>query len=210
VLLLTPDQVLVKYAHALSGLRMPSAYTCSYTISHQGAHPLEAQHRVFRQAGHERDEIVAYNGEELSRPEVRIFARRRDPYALGYLAPRPSAYRFTYLGAAKHGRNVAYVFKASARGAPAYEVTRVTLDGNTFLPLEIAFRARAGSIVGLGEITYAKQERFWMAASASARADVNGSLETERIEWSHYQFYSSLPPSTFAAPSGSAGAGLSD
>jgi hypothetical protein len=193
--------VLAKYAHALATVKSPPAYTFAYTVSHQGAAPLEAEHQVFRQAGRERDEIVAYNGERLSHPEVRIFSRRRDPYAVMLLAPRIDEYTFTYVEAARHGKSVNYVFKTTAHGTPSYEVTRITLDGASFLPLEIVFRARQGATIGTGRISYAKTDRFWMPTFASARAQVDGLLETERIDFTHYQFYPSLPPSTFAAPS---------
>ena len=161
---------------------------------------MEAEHQVFRQEGKERDELIAYNGERLTHPEIRIFSRRRDPYAVTFLAPRAADYTFTYVAATKHGRNVSYIFDTAARGTPEYEVTRVTLDGASFLPLEIVFRAKHGGAAGTGRISYAKAERFWMPTFASARAQVNGLLETERIDWTRYQFYPSLPPSTFAAP----------
>lgn len=193
--------MLAKYAHALATLKAPVAYTFAYTVSHQGTSPLESEHQVFRQAGRERDEIVSYNRERLTHPEVRIFARRRDPYAIGFLAPHPGDYTFAYVAAAKRGRNVDYVFKTLARGSPEYEVTQITLDGTSFLPLEIMFRAKRGTVVGTGRIAYAKTDRYWMPTLAMARAEVNGSLETERIDWARYQFYPSLPPSTFAAPS---------
>ncbi|MGH7327325.1 MAG: hypothetical protein ACREJX_03135 [Polyangiaceae bacterium] len=194
--------MLAKYTKALEAVKLPPAYTCGYTVSHQGAAPVETEHQLFREAGRERDEIIAYNGEKLSHPEVRIFARRRDPYAVTFLAPRLSEYTFTYVEAVRHGRTVNYVFKtAAAHGTPNYEVTRVTVDGASFLPLEIVFRAKRGTTIGTGRISYEKADRFWMPTFASARAQVNGLLETERIDWTRYQFYPSLPPSTFAAPS---------
>jgi hypothetical protein len=39
-----------------------------------------------------------------------------------------------------------------------------------------------------------------MPQSATARALVNGDLQTERIDWSRYQFYQDLPLGTFVEP----------
>ena len=199
---LAPEVVLTRYVQAIAGAGAPLAYTCEYNLVDRGTHPEESTHRIFRQGGHERDEIIGFNGESLSHPEVRIFKRRVDPYAVDELAPKPEAYAFTYVGEAHHGRSTEYVFNAFAKGTPRYEVTQLAIDGASFLPLRIAFRTHLGSVEGSGEVTYRKTERYWMPQTASARAEVNGNLETERIVWYGYQFFDNLPDSTFAAPSG--------
>ena len=181
-------------------VKTPPAYTCEYTITDSGTRPQESTHRVFREHGRERDEIVGFNGESLGHPEVRIFARRGDPYAVATLSPRPQNYAFTYVGVVHNGKTPTYVFNAFAQGTPAYEVTRFTIDGSTFLPASIAFRTHTKTTEGSGEVTYRKVDRYWMPQTATARAEVNGALETEQINWSGYQFYPNLPPSTFAAP----------
>lgn len=192
--------MLTNYARALDDLKTPPAYTFVYSFAHHGARPIESVHQVFREGPRERDEIVTFNGEKVKRPEVRVFARHRDPYAVSALAPRLEAYAFTYAGTLKQGRNVLYSFNAFARGTPAYEVTHILIDGTTFLPLEIQFRAHAGAVVGTGKVTYAGSDGYWMPQSATARAQVNGSPETESLTWSRYQFYPAFPPGTFAEP----------
>lgn len=199
-ILLTPEDVIARYQHALALAKGPAAYICEYSIVDRGTHPAESTHRIFREGGRERDELVSYNGQALGHPAVRIFARRVDPYAVTQLAPRPEAYAFTYVGAAHKGRNIQYVFNAFARGTPPYEVTQLTIDGSTFLPLSISFRTHSKNGDGSGEVTYQKVDRYWMPQTASARAEVNGNLETERIVWSSFQFYPNLPLSTFAVP----------
>lgn len=197
--LLTPEEVLANYAEALAHVRAPAAYTCEYNVVDRGPRPQESTHRIFREQGRERDEMSEFNGQAFGHPEVRIFSRRVDPYAVNLLAPKPSAYVFTYVGVAHSGRNVSYVFNAFARGTQNYEVTRVSIDGATFLPNSIEFNTH-GKAEGTGAVTYRKVDRFWMPQMATARAQVEGNLETEQIVWSAYQFYPSLPPSTFAAP----------
>jgi hypothetical protein len=198
--LLAPEDVIARYQHALAATKSPPAYICEYDVTDRGTHPNESQHRIFREGGRERDELISYNGQALGHPEVRVFARRVDPYGIGKLAPAPESYAFTYVGVAHRGKSIQYVFNAFARGTPPYEVTQMTVDGNTFLPLSISFRTHSKAGEGSGEITYQKVDRYWMPQTASARAMVNGNLETERIVWSNFQFYPNLPLSTFAVP----------
>jgi len=199
-LLLAPESVLAKYAQALDALKSPAAYIFEYTFAHHGSHPQEIEHRVFRQGAHERDELIGVNGEKLSHPEIHVFLQHHDPYNVAALAPRPEAYVFTYAGEGKRGHNLVYVFNAFARGTPRYEVTRLVLDGKSFLPLQLDYRATVGDVVGTGTVIFARTDGYWMPQSATARAEVNGDLQTERIDWARYQFYSDLPPSTFAEP----------
>lgn len=198
--MLAPEQVLAKYAQALVAIKVPAAYIFEYTFAHHGTHPQEVEHRIFREGHHERDEIIGFNGERLPRPEVRVFSNHHDSYDVASLAPRLDDYAFTYSGEGKQGRNFVYVFDVFARGTPRYEVTRMVIDGRSFLPLELEYRATIGNVVGTGTVTFARTDGYWMPQSATARAEVNGDLQTERIDWSRYQFYPSLPPSTFAEP----------
>ncbi|MGA3039146.1 MAG: hypothetical protein ABSE64_16905 [Vulcanimicrobiaceae bacterium] len=198
--MITPEDVLTKYGQAIDALKAPPAYIFEYTFAHHGAHPQSIEHRVFRQGARERDELIGVNGEKLPHPEIRVFLQHHDPYDVMALAPRPEAYVFTFEGEGKQGRNLVYVFNAFARGAPKYEVTRLVIDGKSFLPLQVDYRATTGGVVGTGTVTFAKTDKYWMPQSATARAAVNGDLQTERIDWARYQFYPNLPPSTFAEP----------
>ena len=91
------------------------------------------------------------------------------------------------------------MFDTVPRVPGPYVVTQVTIDGSSFLPSKVSFRTRgSGAADGTGQIAYAKAERFWMPVSATVRAQVNGKLETERISFSRYRFFTSLPPETFA------------
>ncbi|MBV8600348.1 MAG: hypothetical protein JO359_02165 [Candidatus Eremiobacteraeota bacterium] len=160
---------------------------------------------MYREASNERDEILSLNGEKFLRPQVRIFTRRRDRYAVATIAPSPDAYAFSYVGTVKAGRHVDYVFRTAPHVPGTYAVTQVTIDGAAFLPRRVAFRTESGGVVGTGTIVYAKADRYWMPLSANARADVRGKLQTERISWGRYQFFPSLPSSTFALPRPAAG-----
>ncbi|HEY1728428.1 MAG TPA: hypothetical protein VGG22_08665 [Candidatus Baltobacteraceae bacterium] len=199
-LLLAPEQVLANYTQALDALKPPAAYIFEYTFAHHGSHPQETEHRIFRQGTHERDEIVAFNSEKLPHPMIRVFAGHHDPYDVAALAPRTDVNAFTFEGEGKQGRNLVYVFNVYARGTPKYEVTRMVIDGKSFLPLQLDYRTTTGNVVGTGTVTFARTDRYWMPQSVTARADVRGDLQTERIDWSRYQFYPNLPPSTFVMP----------
>ena len=195
-----PSQVVTNYATALAAVKAPPAYTFEYSFEHHGDRPQARHDLVYRQGDRERDEIMSVNGQRLLSPQIRVFNGRRDRYAIVRIAPSPDAYAFTYAGVQKNGRHLDYVFDATPRIPSDYTVTQVTIDGETFLPRKVTFRTHSGTIVGTGAITYAKAERYWMPQSASARAEVGGKLQTERILWGHYRFYASLPRSTFAQP----------
>ena len=192
--------MLANYVQALDAIKMPPAYIFEYAFAHHGRHPQEVEHRIFRQGSRERDEIIGFNHEKLPRPSIRVFLLHHDPYDVVALSPRTDSYVFTYSGEGKQGHNLVYVFNVFARGTPKYEVTRMVIDGKSFLPLQLDYRATIGAVVGTGTVTFAKTDKYWMPQSATARAEVSGDLQTERIDWSKYQFYEGLPPSTFAEP----------
>lgn len=194
------SRVVSNYAAALAGVRIPAAYTFEYSFEHHGERPQARHDRVYRQGERERDEIMSVNGQRLLSPQIRVFSGRRDRYAIARIAPNPDAYAFTYAGVQKNGRHLDYIFDAVARVPSNYTVTQVTIDGETFLPRKVTFRTQSGTTVGTGAVTYGKAEHYWMPLSASARAEVGGKLQTERILWGHYRFYASLPRSTFAQP----------
>jgi len=76
-------------------------------------------------------------------------------------------------------------------------VTRVVIDGITFLPSAIVFRVVGG---GHGSVRYARSERWWVPVTADASAHVEGVLATEHLVFSAYRFPTALPSSTFEEP----------
>jgi hypothetical protein len=194
-----PDAVVAKYAAALKALKEPRVFSVDYTIEQTGTRSLEQTHRIFRSGTDERDETIAVNGTRPTSPLVRIFRRRPYRYTIAALAPKPSAYDFTYAGPHKDGKHVDYVFavtpKKPVRG---FAFTQVIIDGVTFLPATISFATDQHA--GHGQVTFAKSDRWWVARSAAAQANVPGGIAHERLMFSRWRFPATLPPSTFAAP----------
>ncbi|HEV2641785.1 MAG TPA: hypothetical protein VGT98_03725, partial [Candidatus Elarobacter sp.] len=112
---------------------------------------------------------------------------------------KPSAYDFTYAGPHKDGKHVDYVFtltpKKPVRG---FGFTEVIVDGVTFLPAAVSFATDQHA--GHGQVTFAKSDRWWVARSAAAQANVPGGIAHERLMFSRWRFPATLPRSTFAAP----------
>ena len=194
-----PDAVVANYVIALAGLKEPRVFSVEYTIEQTGTRSLEQTHRIFRSGMDERDETIAVNGTRPVRPVVRIFRRRPYRYTVAALAPKPAAYDFTFAGLHKAGKHVDYVFDLTPKkGAPAFAFTQVTIDGLTFLPAAVSFAT--GQHAGRGQVTFAKSERWWVARTAAAQANVPGGVAREHLTFSRWRFPASLPPSTFAAP----------
>jgi hypothetical protein len=193
----SPAAVLTKYTAALAALHEPRVFAVGYVLEQSGARTLDQEHQVFRAGGDERDEIVAVNGNRASQPEIRIFHGRKYRYTVAALAPRVGAYAFTYVGTHRNGHHDDFVF-ATAQTVPssAYVVRSVTIDGETFLPAGISFTTSAGH--ARGTVTFAKQEHWWVASSATATAHTPAGATDERITFSGWRFPTSLPPSTFA------------
>ncbi len=190
--------VLARYAAALPAVRAPTAYSFEYAYERHGSRPQARTDRVYRQADRERDEILSINGERFTSPQVRVFVGRQERYRVERIAPSPDAYGFTYVGPRRNGNHLDYVFDTTPHTPGPYVVTQVTIDGGTFLPSQVAFRTKAGNVEGTGLIGYAKADKYWMPVSATARAQVGGKLETERIAFTRYRFFARLPPETFA------------
>jgi len=189
--------VLARYARALDAYTAPPALSFDYTLEQSGARDMEQTHRIFRIGPNERDETLAVDGRKLDPPTTRIFRGRPNHYTIPLLAPKPAQYDFTYLGTHHDGRHLDYVFDATPKGAPAYRVTRVTIDGITFLPQAIAFAAGPG---GTGTVTFGRVSRWWVPLEATAHAKLDGLAAFERLTFSNYRFPDSLPSSAFAAP----------
>lgn len=193
-----PAAVVAKYAAALKALKEPRVFSVEYTISQTGTRSLEQRHRIFRSGSDERDETIAVNGTRPASPLVRIF-RRPYRYSVAVLAPKPAAYDFSYVGPHKSGKHVDYVFALTRKNdSPTFAFTQVTIDGVTFLPSSIAFATSRHA--GQGEVRFAKSDRWWVARSAVAQANVPGGVAHERLAFSRWRFPATLPRSTFSAP----------
>lgn len=194
-----PAVVVAKYVAALAALKEPRVFSVEYTIEQTGTRALEQTHRIFRSGADERDETIAVNGTRPVTPVVRIFRRRPYRYTVRALAPKPAAYDFRYAGPHKTGKHVDYVFDLTPKkSAPAFAFTQVTIDGLTFLPAAVTFAT--GQHAGRGEVTFAKADRWWVARSAAAQANVPGGVTREHLTFSRWRFPATLPQSTFAAP----------
>jgi hypothetical protein len=194
-----PDAVVAKYATALKTIKEPRVFSVEYTIEQTGTRSLEQTHRIYRSGADERDETIAVNGTRPATPVVRIFRRRPYRYTLAALAPKTSAYDFSYAGPHKDGKHVDYVFDLTPKnGTPAFAFTQVTIDGVTFLPAAVSFVTSQHG--GSGQITFAKFDRWWVARTAAAEARLQGGIAREQLTFSRWRFPVTLPPSTFAAP----------
>lgn len=200
VAVLPPALVLTKYQAALAGLAEPRVFAVEYTLQQTGTRTLEQTHRIFRSGGDERDETIAVNGNRSRKPVVRVFHGRPYRYTVRALAPKPNAYDFVYAGPHRDGKHVDYVFSLAPRGAkpPALAFTQVTIDGVTFLPRSIAFATRAHA--ARGTVSFVKADRYWVAAAASAQAEVQGGVAREQLAFANWRFPAALPRSTFALP----------
>jgi hypothetical protein len=193
-----PEVVVAKYAAAIKTVKEPRVFSVEYTIEQTGTRALQQTHRIYRSGTNERDETIAVNGTRPAAPLVRIF-RRAYRYTVAALAPKPSAYDFSYAGPHKSGKHVDYVFDLMPkRGSPAFAFTQVTIDGVTFLPSSIAFATSQHA--GRGEVRFAKSDRWWVARSAVAQAKVARGVAKERLTFTRWRFPATLPRSTFAAP----------
>jgi hypothetical protein len=196
---LPPDEVLIRYQSALAKLHEPRVFAVEYTLQQTGPRTLDQTHRIFRSGTDERDETLAVNGTHTSTPVVRIFRGRPYRYTVAALAPKAAAYDFVYAGPHRDGKHLDYVFTLVPKGAaPAFALTRVTIDGVTFLPQTVAFAV--GAHAGRGSVTFAKADRYWVARSASAQAEVSGGTAHEQLSFANWRFPKALPPSTFAMP----------
>ncbi|HEX3550658.1 MAG TPA: hypothetical protein VHT53_09785 [Candidatus Elarobacter sp.] len=196
---LAPAEVLARYATALASLREPRVFAFEYTLEQTGPRTLDQTHRVFRSGNDERDETLAVNGTRSLAPVVRVFRGRPYRYTVRALAPRPSAYDFTYAGPHRDGKHVDYVYRLVPKsGAHAIAFTSVTIDGITFLPHSVTFTA-PGRGAG-GSVTFGKADRFWVARAADAQAKGRAGVAHERLSFTNWRFPKSLPASTFAMP----------
>jgi hypothetical protein len=194
---LPPDTVLARYATALAAYTAPPVFSVDYTLEQSGARDMEQMHRVFRSGANERDETLDVDGRKLDPPTTRIFRGRPDHYTVTLLAPKPLQYDFTYLGPHRDGHHLDYVFDATPKLEHAYRVTRVTIDGITFLPVAIDFKSGAD---GAGSITFGRDGKWWVPLEVTGRATVEGLAAMERLSFYNYRFPQALPSGTFSGP----------
>lgn len=197
---LDSQAVLARYEHAVANAKVPNASIFSYAVSQAGAGDLEERHRLYRSGTNVRDETIARNGSTLHPKRVTITSRV-DRYAVTRLAPRAAAYHFVFVRSVKDASHVTYLYETAPLAASdTFEVTRVAIDGRTFLPVTIEFRTNGVSAKGIGSVQYAAAQGYWMPLAASVNATVNGKTARERINFEDYAFPQSLPPATFHTP----------
>ncbi|MDE2483364.1 MAG: hypothetical protein KGN02_14400 [bacterium] len=193
--------VLARYEMAMSDVVAPKTMIFSYTISQAGPSDIEQHHRLYRSGVNVRDEMLSDDGVPLKQKIVRI-GQREDHYAVTRLAPRSTLYTMLFLRATGSGEHLAYEYEATplAASGTGFTVTRVTIDGRTFLPRVIAFRTAGASAHGTGEISYGNVANHWVPLAVTVDAQIAGKPARERITWSDYRFPAALPASTFVAP----------
>ena len=197
---LDSQYVLQRYALAVAGVQTPKTVVFSYTVSQVGPSSIEQFHRVYRSGSAVRDEILSVDGIVLH-DKIVSFAHREDRYAVARFAPRADEYELLFLGTAKDGRHLDYVYEATRLDrAAGSSVDRLTIDGTNFLPRFVHFRTGGLDAAGSCEIEFAAFGKYWMPVAVAAQARVKGKPARERIVWSDYRFPESLPPSTFQPP----------
>jgi hypothetical protein len=197
---LDSQYVLQRYAVAISNVVAPKFVVFTYTVSQVGPSNIEQRHQVYRSGSDVRDETLSVDGIPLTRKLVR-FTRHEDRYAVDRFAPKTDAYELLFLGTAKDGRHLDYVYEATPLTKPTgAAIDRLTIDGTSFLPRVVHFRAAGLDVAGSGEIEFGAFGKYWMPVLATAQAHVKGKPARELITWSEYRFPASLPPSTFQAP----------
>ena len=198
---IAPAVVLYNYGSALERVAEPPNLEFEISVEQIGPRNIEQTHRIYRSGLSERDEIVAVDGQPLTTPAVRILRDRTYRYDITAVAPRLKDYVFTFVDVEPSGSRLAYRFKAEPRVPGGFAVSDMLVDEEYFLPTVIHFHVSGNGVRGSGELRYGRTERYWLIRQAAVAAHLpGGGLGRERIVWSKYQFPSSLPPSTFAAP----------
>jgi hypothetical protein len=192
--------ILQRYALAVAAATTPKVVVYSYTVSQVGPNNIEQHHRIYRSGLEVRDETLSVDGIPLSRKIVR-FSHHAERYTVERFAPRSDAYELLFLGTAKDGHHLDYVYEATPLGRPSGAwIDRLTIDGANFLPRAVHFRSGSLDVAGNGEIEFGPFGKYWMPVVADAQARVKGKPARERIVWGDYRFPESLPPSTFEPP----------
>jgi hypothetical protein len=197
---LDSQYVLQRYAMALASVTQPKVVIYSYTMSQVGPSNIEQHHRIYRSGTAVRDETLSVDGMPLSRKLVR-FSRHADRYTVERFAPRTDAYEMLFVGTARDGHHLDYVYEATPLSRPSGPYfDRLTIDGVRFLPRAVRFHSSGNDATGTGQIEFGAFGKYWMPVMADAQARVRGKPARERIVWTDYRFPRNLPPSTFQAP----------
>ncbi len=193
--------VLQQYARALDALKTPPAVIFQYAVSQEGPSNIDQRHQVYRSGVEVRDETLAVDGAPL-KPKVVHFAEREDRYAVERISPRSANYGFVFLRTEKNGPHTDYVYETQPLdpAESGFVVTGIAIDGRTFLPHVVRFRAGTGTVAATGAIEYAPLDGFVVPLAASVAATLDGKPAREHISFGAYRFPPSLPPSTFAPP----------
>ncbi|HEY2474244.1 MAG TPA: hypothetical protein VGI19_05520 [Candidatus Cybelea sp.] len=192
--------VLQRYARAVAGVVSPKVVVYSYTVSQVGANNIEQRHSIYRSGMNVRDETLTIDGIALRHKVVR-FSQHEERYAVTRFAPNAAAYELLFLGTARDGHHLDYVYEATPLNrSTAVWVDRLTIDGANFLPRVVRFHSTGPDLSGSGEVEFAAFGKYWLPVVANASARVAGKPAHERIIWSDYRFPDSLPPSTFQTP----------
>lgn len=194
------QRVLDRYASQLLATEPAKALVFTYTVSQAGPRDIEQTHRIYRSGELVRDETLAIDGQALKHKITRI-ARYRNRYTIENVAPRLTQYAFIFERAEPAGNDWNYVYRAVPLGAPgSFVVEGLTIDGRSFLPLQIQFHTGNASAHGKGAIAFARSGKYWVPTVVNIAAMVKGKPARERITFAGYQFPASLPKSTFQAP----------
>ncbi len=197
---LDSQYVLQRYAAAVASVVAPKIVIYSYTISQVGASNIEQRHRVYRSGLDVRDETLTIDGIALSQKLAR-FSRYEDRYAVSRFAPNPETYELLFLGTAKDGHHLDYIYDATPLNhGSAVWIDRLTIDGSSFLPRVVHFHSSGAEADGTGEVEFAPFGKYWMPVFAEATARIKDKPAREHIVWSDYRFPQSLPVSTFVPP----------
>jgi hypothetical protein len=197
---LDSQDVLQRYALAIQTVAVPKVVVYSYTVSQVGPSNIEQHHRIYRSGSEVRDETLSIDGITLLRKVVR-FSRHEDRYAVARFAPSSAAYELLFLGTAKDGHHLDYVYEATPLNHPAGAwIDRLIVDGANFLPRLVHFHTSGAGVEGSGEVQFGQFGKYWMPVAADATARVGGKPAREQLVWSDYRFPQSLPPSTFQPP----------
>jgi len=193
-----PTAIVHDYVAALAALRRPKATSFDYTVSQLGLRNMEQKHHVYRSGLDERDETLFVDGYALRAPSVRIVRHRSYRYDAVTVAPKPAQYAFTFVGANKSAAGVSYRFRTLPRSVRAFEVVELEIDGRSALPSLVRFRIAGSGARGQGTLRYGRSGTQWVVREARVTARLrDGKTARERIVWSNYRFYDSLPKSTF-------------